>query len=79
MPHLGKSFLMVGVGVATDCRISKLVCRRTQIFLNSLEGRKCNTCRSPRFIKNVYRSSRINFFIPQKKEQIIKQVSLKVH
>ena len=37
-----------------------------RFFLKSAEGRRINTCRSRRFIKNVCRSSQINFPMPQK-------------
>ena len=54
-----------GVGIAADRRISKFACRRTQ--KKSAESRRINICRSRRFVKNVCRSSQINFTMPQKK------------
>ena len=43
---------------------------------NSAEGRRLFTCQSRRLIKNLCRSTQINFTIPQKKEKKAKEYSL---
>ena len=67
---------IIHAGAATDCRITKFACRRTQIFLKSAKGRRINVCRSGRFIKNVCRSSQIKFTIQQKKWKRFKKLNV---
>ena len=48
---------MGGAHVAIDCRMSKFACRIMKI----------EYCRNRRFVRNLCRSSQINFTIQQKK------------